>query len=262
MIPKESRILQRLAKGKTCSCFKVNLSDPRIVEIAGLSGVDSIWLCNEHVANDWLNLENQVRAARLYGMDALVRVAKGSYSEYIKPLELGATGLIIPNVTSAREAREIVDMTRFHPLGHRAMDGGNCDGDFAFLPPKEYIEHSNRNQILILQIESPEGLEQVDEIAAVEGYQFLFFGPGDYSHKIGLPGEIHHPRVQEAREQVAAAAARHGKWLFHTGITLEQCPTNVPQVFIIGSDVTALGEVCRQRQNSFSEGAKLPATPV
>ena len=76
-----SRILKELRAGQCPATIKMNLADPRIVELCGLAGASAVWLCNEHVSNDWFNIENQVRAAKLYDMDSIVRVEKGSYSE-------------------------------------------------------------------------------------------------------------------------------------------------------------------------------------
>ena len=67
--------------------IKLNMNDPRIVELAGLSGASGIWLCNEHVPNDWLNLEHQIRAAKLHDLDSIVRVSKGIHLGGIKRLE-------------------------------------------------------------------------------------------------------------------------------------------------------------------------------
>jgi len=262
MIPRKSRILTKLSEGSSCSCLKINLSDPRVVEICGLSGIDAVWICGEHVANDWLNLENQIRAARVHRMDALVRVPKGSYSDYIKPLEAGANGIIVPNVTTAEEAKQIVQMTRFHPRGTRALDGGNYDGAFATIPVEEYIGQSNETQLVILQIESPEGIENLDAIAAVEGYNFLFFGPGDYSHKIGMPGQLDHEEIHKARQAVLEAARKNGKYVITTGVSLENSLESPPQVYITGSDVIALGEYCQKRQNAFLEGSGVTPTRV
>ncbi|MBC7367099.1 MAG: aldolase, partial [Undibacterium sp.] len=82
-----SRVLKLLREGQLPTTLKINLSDPRVIEIAGLSGVDAVWLCTEHVPNDWLSLENQIRAARVHNIDTLVRVGRGSYSDYIRPFE-------------------------------------------------------------------------------------------------------------------------------------------------------------------------------
>jgi len=98
------------------------------------------------------------------------------------------------HVKTAEEARHIVEMTRFHPLGRRAMDGGNPDGRYCQIPVAEYLAHSNTERLLIFQIESPEALENVEAIAAVPGYEMLLFGPGDFSHLIGKPGQLERAR--------------------------------------------------------------------
>ena len=253
---RRSRILTLLRQGQLPAVLKINLSEPRVVEIAGLSGVDAVWLCMEHVPNDWIGLENQVRAARIHNIDALVRVAKGSYSDYLRPLEADAAGIIVPHVTSADEARQIVEWTRFQPVGLRPMDGGNVDGQFCHIPTDEYVRHANAERIVILQIESPEGLAQVDAIAAVPGYNGLLFGPGDFSHRIGKTGQIDAPEVVAARQRVAAAARRHGKFAMSAGLfaPLPELVAEGHQVFNIGADVIGLGGYLRQRLEHLRAG--------
>ncbi|MDW8310581.1 MAG: aldolase/citrate lyase family protein, partial [Verrucomicrobiales bacterium] len=173
MTLRASRILRELRAGRRPVCFKLNLNDPRVVELCGLAGASAVWLCNEHVPNDWVNLENQIRAAKLFDMDTIVRVARGSYSDYVKPFEADATAIMVPHVTTAEEARAVVQMTRFHPLGRRAMDGGNVDGRYCQVPVSRYIAHSNRQRLLIFQIESPDALENVEAIAAMPGIDVL-----------------------------------------------------------------------------------------
>lgn len=248
---RKSRVLEKLKHGEYCKCFKVNLSDPRVVEICGLSGLDAIWLCGEHVANDWLNLENQIRAAELHNMDTFVRVSKGSYSEYIKPLELGATGIIVPNVRNGTEIRELIQMTRFFPLGKRPIDGGNRDGKFASVPVLEYIQNSNTNTCVVVQIESPEGIENIDTIASTEGFEFLFFGPSDYCHQIGHPGEFNHPDMLAAKKIVEEAALKYGKFLFSVLDRPDDHELTKRKVFVTGADVLCLNEAIRERSRIF-----------
>ena len=95
---RSSRILRELRAGKRPTCFKLNLGDPRVIELCGLAGASAVWICNEHVSNDWFNLENQIRAAKLYDVDTIVRVEKGSYSDYVKPFEADATAIMVPHV--------------------------------------------------------------------------------------------------------------------------------------------------------------------
>lgn len=259
-----------LAEGRLPSVLKINLSDPRVIEIAALSGVDSVWLCTEHVPNDWLSLENQIRAARVHGIDTLVRVGRGSYSDYIRPFEAGATGIIVPHVGSEEEARQIVDWVRFHPLGRRALDGGNIDGDFCMTSTEDYIRQSNEERIVILQIESPEALGVVEQIAGVPGFDGLLFGPGDFSHRIGKVGQINDSAVVAARKRVAAAAVRNGKFAMTAGL-IAPLPTLVEEGYRligVGADVVTLGRGLRDRLRTVQEqidslhtSAKAVSTP-
>jgi 4-hydroxy-2-oxoheptanedioate aldolase len=167
---------------------------------------------NEHVPTDWLLLENMVRAAKVHDADAMVRVSRGSYSDYIRPLEMDATGIMVPHLMSAVDARHVVRMTRFHPIGRRPIDSGNLDGFFCQIDRASYVSQANSERFVIVQIEDPEPFEELDEIAAVDGIDMLFFGPGDFSHGIGKVGQVNAPEVVEARKAVAAAAKRHGKF--------------------------------------------------
>jgi 4-hydroxy-2-oxoheptanedioate aldolase len=244
---RSSRILRELKAGRTPTCFKLNLGDPRVIELCGLAGVSSVWICNEHVSNDWFNLENQIRAAKLYDVDTIVRVEKGSYSDFVKPFEADATAIMVPHVRTPEEARQIVQMTRFHPLGRRALDGGNPDGRYCQVPVAEYMAHSNSEKLLIFQIECPVALENVEAIAAVPGFDMLLFGPGDFSHLIGKPGQVNAPEVVAARKRVGAVAKKYGKYAMAPGM---MAPRAVLQeegynVFTLGADVLGLGEYFR-----------------
>ncbi|OGV35432.1 MAG: hypothetical protein A2020_06785 [Lentisphaerae bacterium GWF2_45_14] len=135
-------------------------------------------------------------------------------------------------------------MTRFHPVGRRPLDGGNADGRYCQVPQDEYLEHSNNEKFIILQIEDPEPLDELDEIAQVKGYDMLFFGPGDFSHSIGDPGNFSNPRLTEARKMIAETALKYGKFAGTVGSL-----SNVNELmgmgysFInIGADVIFLAE--------------------
>jgi 4-hydroxy-2-oxoheptanedioate aldolase len=239
-----SRVLRKLRAGKPAFSTKTNFGDPRIVEIMALAGFDSCWLCNEHVPGNWMNTLAQITAAKAHDMDSLVRVSKGSYSDYIRPLEGDATGIMVPHLMSAQEARDVVRMTKFHPVGRRPVDGGNNDGAFCLIPPAEYMEQANRERFVICQIEDPEPMAELDEIAATPGLDMLFFGPGDFSHALGIPGQYDHPDVVAARREMAAACQRHGIFAGTVG-NVEKVPQLLEEGFLfinIGSDVGLLGK--------------------
>ena len=85
---KSSRVLEKLRSGGIASCMKLNMADSRAFEIAAMTGFDCLWTDMEHVANDWSVIEKQILAAKAYRTDILVRVSRGSYSDYTRPLEL------------------------------------------------------------------------------------------------------------------------------------------------------------------------------
>jgi 4-hydroxy-2-oxoheptanedioate aldolase len=245
-----SRVLKLLRSGRHATVLKLSLADPRAVEVAGLSGADSVWLCNEHVPSDWSALENQIRAARVHNMDTVVRVSRGGYSDYVRPLEAGATGIMVPHVTSVDEALQAVDWLRFRPLGRRALDGFNVDGRFGQLPLKQYLPHSNAERFIILMIESPEGLANVEKIARVPGFDMLVFGAGDFSHRIDRPGEFSAAEIVAGRKRVVAAARHFGKFSLTAPVApMAELIAEGHQYFSVASDVVALG-------NSFKESLR------
>ena len=248
-------MLRKLRAGQVVSCVKTNLAEARVAEIAGIVGSDCFWTCMEHVPTDWSVIEQQIRAAKIHDMDVMVRVTRGSYSDYIRPLELDAAGIMVPHVMSADDARNVVRMTRFQPIGRRSLDGGNADGAFGQIDVKEYTQQANEQRFIILQMEDPEPFDELDAIAAVEGYDMLLFGAGDFSHGIGVPGQMDDPRIAEARQRVAQAAAAHGKF---AGVLAS--PQEVPalvemgyQFFGLASDVYCLGRCWRQMIEEFNE---------
>lgn len=212
-----SNVLAKLRRGETALSVKLNLDGTRAAEIAAMSGFDCLWTCMEHTPNDLSLIERQILAAKAYRMDIMCRVSRGGYSDYIRPLELDATGIMVPHIMSLDDARRVVRMTRFQPLGLRPVDGGNADGAYCQVPFVEYLQQANRERFIALQIEDPEPLDELDAIAALPGYDILFFGPADFSHAIGAPGQWDHPRITDARRRVVAAARKHGKWAGTTG---------------------------------------------
>jgi 4-hydroxy-2-oxoheptanedioate aldolase len=255
-----SRILEKLRAGKVAGCTKFNLGDARAVEVACLAGVECVWLDLEHCPNTLHDIENQIRAARMCGADSIVRVKRGSYSDLIVPLEMDATGIMVPHLMSAADARMVARQTKFHPIGRRPLDGGNSDGAYCMVGQNDYMAQANAERLVIVQIEDPEPLAELDEIASTPGIDMLFFGPGDFAHGIGQPGNFSHPDIERARVRVAEAARRAGKYA-GTVASIESMPKLVPlgyQFFNIGADVLALSDYFRKVAETF--GAAPAAT--
>src|SRR5690606_17894488 len=132
-IMRKSKVLQKLRAGESVSCFKVNVPDPRVAEIVSLTGFDCVWVDQEHIGQDWSGLAANIWANKSPETNIRVRIQRGSYSDYIKPLELDATGIMVPHIMSAEDARQVIQYTRFHPIGRRPLDGGNNDAAYAMM---------------------------------------------------------------------------------------------------------------------------------
>lgn len=255
-----SRVLRKLRAGEPAACYKCNLDSARVVELVAMTGFDCVWTDMEHVANDLGMIERQVMAAKLGDCDLMVRVSRGGYSDYIRPLELDAAGIMVPHVMSLDDAKQVARMTRFHPLGRRPVDGGNADGAYCAIEFKQYLAEANRERFVAIQIEDPEPLAELDAIAAVPGIDMLFFGPGDFSHGIGAPGEWDHPRIIEARRLVAKAAKRHGKFA-GTVATPDGASELIAMGYLflnIAADVIGLRAQCLDALARFSEPVPKP----
>ena len=250
-----SRVLRVMRSGGVATAIKLNLADPRNAELAAMCGFDCIWIDAEHVPNDLFAIENMVRAAKIYDCDTLTRVSRGGYSDYIRPLEADSTGIMVPHLMSLKDAEYVRYYTKFHPIGRRPIDGGNADGKYTLVDGKEYMRQANQERFVIVQIEDPEPLAELDAICDVEGIDMIFFGPADFSQGIGAPCQFDDPRIDETRRRIAAAARKHGKFAGTVG-----GPGNFAALadmgynFIsLGADVVALSNYYREIVRAVSK---------
>jgi len=251
---RKSRVLKKLRAGEIVSCFNVHF-DAQVSDIAGRSGFDCLWIDREHLAQDWSAVQAHVWAAKSHDMDVMVRVPRGSYSDYIKPLELDATGIMVPHIMGIEDARKVVHMTRFHPIGRRPLDGGNADGGYTSINYSDYIKQANEERFVILQIEDPEPLDDLEAIAALDGIDMLFFGPADFSQGIGAPGDWNHPKLIETRKRVAEVAVKYGKFAGTTGSmdNFDELVEMDYRFIAIGADVVGVNNYCKQLMNEVSK---------
>lgn len=248
-----SVVLEKLRAGEAVWCGKTNLTDPNVIEIMGYLGMHCVWLCMEHGPVDFETVHHQVRAAKMTGMDTLVRVCKGSYCDYIRPFEMDATGIMVPHCMSGKEAEDVVRMTRFQPIGRRAWDSGNSDGPFCMRNPLEYIDFAQRERFVIVQIEDKEAVDCMEDIVSVEGIDIVFLGPGDLSHSYGVPGEFNHPHVQAAIDKLADLCAKYNRfWGMPCGPEKAQELIEKGARFLAGgADVIAIVNYFREMRDGY-----------
>jgi 4-hydroxy-2-oxoheptanedioate aldolase len=247
-VRRPGRMLEKLRSGQPAYMSKMNLRCPETVQVIASAGFDGVWICREHTPSTLAEIRQLVMACRAFGLDSIVRVPRGSYSDLVHPLEMDADAIMVPHVMDPDDARAVIRQTKFQPIGLRPVDGGNPDGDFCEIPPAEYAELANRNRMVILQIEDPSAVESVDEIAAIEGVDMLFYGPGDYSHALGIIGQMDDPRIDQARRKVAEACAKAGVFA-GTVASLQNYKEYLDmgyQFMNLGADVRALVDYYKQ----------------
>ncbi|GIW81401.1 MAG: aldolase [Gemmatales bacterium] len=207
-----NRLKQLLAQGKVVRVFGMGqLCSPKLVEIVGMSnGFHAVWFDQEHAGLTIEQIENASRAARGVGLESFVRLTATDYATVMRPLEAGAGGIMAAQVRSVHEVKQIIEWTKFFPLGLRGVNGGGVDGGYGSIPLREYFRTANENSFVAIQIEHAQAVEVVDQIASVKEVDVLFVGPADLTQSLGIPGDMNHPRLWEALEQVARAAKAHG----------------------------------------------------
>lgn len=201
---------ERLGAGQTLlGCF-LNLGSSLTAEMVGKAGFDFVVIDIEHGSGTEANILHQLQALEHTAAAAVIRVESHERQRAHRVLDLGAHGIMFPRVNSAAEARACVAALRYPPLGVRGVASMNraCEFGVSF---RRYVEASKDVLLGVLQIETAEAVDNVEEIAAVDGADVLFIGPLDLSMSLGILGEFDHPRFQAALERTAAAAARHGK---------------------------------------------------
>lgn len=231
-----SKVVAKLRNDELVTSIKLNITHPIIAAQAAMAGFDLIWADMEHIPTDYNEINQVFLAAKAYGAETIVRVPRGCYSNHVRPLEMDVTAIMVPHVMSAEDARQVAHMTKFHPIGRRAIDGGFADGLYCQFNYADYIEYSNKERLTVIQIEDIEALEQIDEIAAVPGIDMLFFGPADFAHSIGIPTQTGDERVTKARIKVAETARKYGKFAGTVGN-----PGNVRSLYDMGYRYVNLG---------------------
>lgn len=210
----------KLSNGEMVHLYVMgNFTSPRLVDFICQSELmDAIWIDVEHFDIPTAELATLNLVANAWPVTIIARSFIGDYQTAARLLETGVGGLMCSMVNSASQAEEIVQWCKFNDpeastdavKGKRGWNGGNIDARYGKIPPLEYIRHQNRETLIVCQIETEMAKQNVAEIACVKGVDVLFFGPGDYAHGLGLPGQVNHPEVLAGMKCVAAAAAAAG----------------------------------------------------
>ncbi|MHB1004243.1 MAG: HpcH/HpaI aldolase family protein [Chloroflexota bacterium] len=196
-----------MALGTYCGPFAGNT----IVEIIGHAGFDAAFIDMEHMPLDLREVQVMVLAAERVGITPIVRTPGFDPALILRLLDMGVQGIQVPHISGVEGARAAVRAVRYPPQGDRGIIGSGRAADYGRLPLLRHMEQSNREVLLLVMIEDLPALEQIDEIAAVDGIDIVAIGPADLSRSLGVSGQANHPKLVEAIERIAAAVRREGK---------------------------------------------------
>jgi len=203
-------IKKRALSGERLLGVGAMLGSPMIVELIGKTGFDWAWIDYEHGLGGTHDMLTMCQAAAIHKLPAIVRLPSNDLQFHKQALDFGAAGVMVPYVNTAEEAEHAAKCTKFSPGGLRGIAQSTRAAQFG-LNFVQYLEEADENVLTVVQIETPEAVKNVEEIAAVDGVDVLFVGPLDLSVSMGLPRQFDHPEFSAALDRVLAACKSHNK---------------------------------------------------
>ena len=182
---------------------------PVAIEVTAASGVDFLCIDWEHSQISRERIEDLIRAADVHRVPAMVRVPGHAAEDIAAVLDAGAAGVLVPRVSTAEQARDAVKATRYPPLGARGVGPGRAAAYGYRIP--DYLSKANAELVLAIQVETAEGLANIADIAAVDGVDLIFIGPGDLSVSIDAMGPAGKNKLDAAIRTIAETARSAGR---------------------------------------------------
>lgn len=258
-----NRFKQDLLAGKPQIGLWAALSSPYVTELLACVGYDWLLIDNEHAPNDVRSTLAQLQAVAAYPVQPVVRLVEGQVPLVKQYLDIGAQSLMIPMVETAQQASLMVDATRYPPRGIRGV-GSALARASRWNQIDGYLHNAHQDICLILQVESVAGLRNLAAIAAVEGVDGVFFGPGDLSASMGFIGQPDHPQVvmaiREGIETVQRAGKAPGMLSANPQRAKEYLALGATFV-AVGSDTTLLVRAAQDLLSGFKEAAVTSKPP-
>ncbi len=208
---KQNQFKQILAAGNVPVGHMIMEFNTRgMARLLGVAGLDFVVIDMEHASFSTADVANLIAWTHAGEVAPFVRVPQIEYHLIARILDAGALGVMVPNVKNGAEARAIVEAAKYAPLGKRGVALGGTLTGFRGVEPPQFLDESNRNTTIICQIESEEGMGNLEEIAATEGVDVLWVGHFDLTNSMGIPGQFDDQRFLDALAKVVSTTRQHG----------------------------------------------------
>lgn len=228
--------------------FVFEFATPGIGYLVRNAGADFLVLDMEHSGASFETAKLVVLSARAAGIPAVVRVPSRDVKDLARACDVGAEGIMVPNVESAEEARAIVAACKYPPEGRRGVGQVQMHDAYRIGPFAAKAAAANQAMTIFLQIESARGADAADAIAAVPGVDCLWIGHMDLSCSLGTPGRFDAPAFAAAVRKVIDAGRRHGRRVARLAPNAEQAAGFVAE----GFDCLAIGTDTQVYQNALA----------
>lgn len=214
-----NHVLERLRAGRPALGFGAShLRSIAVAHIAQAAGYHWITVDLEHGVTSLAEAAQICMAASAIGITPIVRIGPHASLDGTRLLDNGAQGLLIPDVRSAAQARELVEVHRYPPRGKRSWGANTFPFGYRPPPVAQAMRQVDEQMLLAVMIESREGIDAIDDIASVGGVDVVFIGASDLAAALGTPGQAGSPEVRRAIQRGAQACARAGKVLGIGGV--------------------------------------------
>lgn len=239
MLQQPNRLRAALNAGRVVHGTVACVWSPVVIDVAGLAGLDFVRIDTEHAWRRDEAVEHMIRAAHLAGVTPLVRVDRDDPYLVRKALEIGAGAVLVPDIHGAEEAADVVAAAKFPPRGRRGFSGLCWSGGWGAKAGEAWADWSDSEPMIGVMIETPDAIAQISEIMAVDGLDYVLFGPADYSMHLGLrSAKRDHPEVLDALRRTIAAAKENGKHVVY-GVGTD--PENIQRCIEMGVTMLEYG---------------------
>ena len=234
----KNNVRERIRSGELVVSCMLRFPNPAAAEIMALAGVDLMVIDNEHYPFNEETMIDLIRAADVHGMATVVRVPNCEPTRIAQIMDMGADGIWIPSCDLYEEAMQLVNAVKYAPLGTRGYCPITRANMYGYgMPADEFTAFSNEHSIVIVQIETKEGVEDLDRILTIPEIDFIDYGPSDLSASYGIPGKSSDPIVQNAIKEIISKSTAAGKPVARTAHSAEE----VQQLLDEGSRIVHLG---------------------
>ncbi len=224
----------------------IGFADPYSVELMADVGFDWLLIDTEHFPLDRHSLKTILIAMKGSPSVPVVRLPSNSQDHFQTALDLGALGVVVPMVNSGADASKAVQFCRYPPEGSRGFAPVRASRYFQDV--EMYAKEANDQIALIVQVETPQAVENIEEILAVRGIDGIFIGPADLASFMNLVTQTHHPEVESVLERLIQKARAHRMPFGLPTWTPEECESYVKrgaQLLTIGGDLGFLASAAR-----------------